>query len=270
MDTIQDGDERAGAPAMDPGSPSQDGSGARRQLSAAASIAKAFLGAAATVVVRVLALGFAGFFLGILAFFVERGSGLLDLPCEPWRYLVYLLLPAYAGAGAFLLGQAGLWRGIGRAAMDLVGRHGLSRHVLERIFERLVPLATGASTPELLRKPIPLQRIREALRQASDGYAASDDLEGQSRGLSRAVARRLRRWVCRLVEARLLEIVGEQEADRSVSELALQRLQELAEWEIDGRVIAGIDRARGKKATLWMLLAAAVAVLPPLVLLIFR
>jgi len=252
------------------GSASQAGPGARPDLSAAASIAKASLGAAATIALRALGLGFAGFSLGTLAFFLERAFGLLGLPWEPWRYLVFLLLPAYAGACAFFLGQAGLWRGIGRAAMDLVERHGLSRHVLRRLFERLAPLAAGASTPELLRTPIPVQRIREALRQASAGYDTSDDLEGESRGLSRAVARHLRRWVCGQVEVRLLEIVGEESRDRSVTELALDRLRDLAEAGIDGRVRAGIDRARGKKATLWVLLAAAVPVLPPLVLLFLR
>lgn len=268
MDTNPVGGELLRTP--DTGVDSEARPSSRRALSAAASIAKASLGAAVTIGVRVMALGFAGFFLGSLAFFLERALGLLDLPWEPWRYLVYLLLPLYAGASAFFLGQAGLWRGIGRVAMNLVEKHGLSRHILDRLFDRLTLLATGSATPEVLRKPLPLQRIRDSLRQAAADYSASDDLEGQAGGISRAVARRLRRWVCAQVEARLQEILGEESRDMSVTELALDRLRARGEAEIDGRVIDGIDQARGKKAGLWLLLFVAVPALPPLALLLFR
>ncbi|QRK04818.1 hypothetical protein JQX13_31940 [Archangium violaceum] len=60
-----------------------------------ASLTKAGASAAAIVASRALGLGALGLVLGIVAFFVERGTGLLAHAWEPWSYVVYALLPAY-------------------------------------------------------------------------------------------------------------------------------------------------------------------------------
>jgi hypothetical protein len=234
------------------------------------SLARAGAAAAATVASRALGLGALGVLLGLVAFFVERGTGLLAHPWEPWGSLVYLLLPAYMAAGAVGLGAAGMWRGIGRVAMNLVQEHQLCQRIVERVFERAAILAAGASTPEILRKPLPIQTMREVLSRAITAYATSDDDEKDLRGLSRAILRRLKLRVCLQVETKLIELIGEETRDRSTVELTLGRLRELAEKELDGRVMDALEGARNQQALLWGGLFAGVLALAPLVLALLR
>jgi hypothetical protein len=220
----------------------------------------------------VLGFGFLGVFLGFVAFFIERGTGLLAHPWEPWRYLVFVLPLVYMAAGAVGLGAAGMWRGIGRAAMNLVKEHKLCQHIVDRVFEKAAVLAAGANTPELeiLHKPLPIQMVRDLLSRAISNYAASDDDERGLRGLSRAILRRLKLRVCRQVEAKLIELIGEETRDRSTMELTLDRLRERAEQELDGRVMDALDGARNRQAFLWVGLFAGVLALPPVVLALLR
>jgi hypothetical protein len=235
-----------------------------------ASITRAATSAAATVASRALGLGALGLVLGAVAFFVERGTGLLAHPWEPWRYLVYTLLLAYMAVGAFGLGTAGLWRGIGRVAMDLVQEHKLCQRIVERVFERAAVLEAGANTPEILRKPLPIQTVRNLLSRAITEYATSDDDEKGLRGLSRSILRRLKLRVCLQVETKLIELIGEETRDRNTVELTLSRLKELAEKELDARVMDALDGARTRQTLVWGAVLAGGVALPPLVLMLLR
>jgi hypothetical protein len=242
----------------------------RNPLTLAASIGKSGVTAAATVTTRVVGLGALGLGLGVVAFFIEKGTGLLAHPWEPWRYLVYVLLLAYAGGGAFGLGTSGMWRGIGRVAMNLVEQHKLTQHILERVFSRAALLAARADTPEILRKPLPIQAVRQTLRQAITDYSASDDIEGGARGLSRALLRRIKLWLCRRLEAQLIELIGEETRDTGLAELTLARLRERAEQELNERVLDALDGARNQQALLGVAIFAGVLALPPIVLALLR
>lgn len=248
---------------------------ASRQLEAPAprrpfSVVSATTRAAATVAVRTVGLGLSGLVLGAGVFFVERATGLLSLAWEPWRYLVYVLLLGDMAAGALGLGAAGFWRGLGRAAMNLVVEHKLAQHILGRVFERAATLASSPLTPEFLLKPLPLQAVRELMGRALQAYAASDDTEKGVRGLSRAVLRRLKRWVCQLMERRLNELIGEQTRDASTAQLSLGRLRQLCETQLDGRVVRALDTARNKQALPYVALFVGAMTLPPLVLKLLR
>jgi len=238
----------------------------RGSLTRAVSLGKVGVAAAATITARVLGLGALGLFLGVVAFVLEKVTGLLAHPWEPWSYLAYVLLPVYAGVGAFALGTSGLSRGIGRVAMNLVEEHKLAQHVLEHVFSRAAVLAAGADTPEVLRTPLPIQAVRAKLSQAIAGYSASDDFEGGARGLSRAVLRRVKRWLCRRVEARLIELIGEETRDASIVELSLARLRERAEQQLQERVLDALDGVRNQQVRLSVLLFAAMLALPPILL----
>jgi hypothetical protein len=235
-----------------------------------ASLARAGASAVATVASRAVGLGALGVVLGAAAFFVERGTGLLAHPWEPWRYVVYTLLLAYMGLGAFGLGTAGLWRGIGRVAMDLVREHQLCQRIVERVFERAALLAEGAHTPQILRKPLPIQALRGLLSRAITAYATSEDDEAGLKGFSRTILRRLKRRVCLQVETKLIELIGEEMRDRNAVELTLSRLRELADAELEGRVMDALEGARNKQVILWGALFAAGLALPPVVLTLLR
>ena len=234
------------------------------------SVVSATTRAAATVAVRTVGLGALRLVLGAGGFFVERGLGLLAHPWEPWRYLVYVLLLVYMAAGAFGLGAAGLWRGLGRAAMDLVLQHRLAQYILGRVLDKAAGLAASPATPDFLHRPLPLQAVRELLGRALHAYAVGDDNEKGVRGLSRAVLRRLKRWVCQLMELRLNELIGEQTRDASGVQLTLGRLRELAETQLDGRVVKALNTARNKHALLYGVIFVGAMTLAPLVLRLLR
>ncbi|MFY0530202.1 hypothetical protein ACN28I_45895 [Archangium gephyra] len=244
--------------------------GKRGSLRAMGPITGAIASAAATVGSRALGLGAAGFVLGIVAFFVEKLTGLLEYPSEHWGVIVYGLLPVYMAAGAIGLGTAGLWRGIGRVAMNLVQQHKLCQRIVERVFERAASLADGASTPDILHKPLPIQKLRELLSQAITAYATSDDDETGLKGFSRSIFRRLKLRVCLQMETKLIELIGEEARDQSTVELTLDRLQELAEEKLDERVMDALDGARNQQAFVWGGLFAAVLALPPIALALLR
>ncbi|MCY1076516.1 hypothetical protein [Archangium lansingense] len=250
--------------------PLSEGAGPRGSVTRVASLAKAGAAAAATVAARAFGLGAVGFVLGIVAFFVEKGTGLLAHPSERWGALVYLLLLAYMAAGAIGLGAAGMWRGIGRVAMNLVQEHKLCQRIVERVFERAAILAEGAYTPEILRKPLPIQKLRDVLSRAITAYATSDDDESGLGGFSRSILRRLKLRVCLHVETKLIELIGEETRNQSTVELTLDRLHALAEEELDGRVMDALDGARNQQALLWGGLFVAVLALPPIVLALLR
>ncbi len=251
-------------------SPAESSARLRAAGSRVGSLAKAAASAAGTVAARALGLGALGFVLGIVAFFVEKGTGLLAHPSERWSSLVYLLLLAYMAAGAIGLGTAGLWRGIGRVAMNLVREHQLCQSIVERVFERAAILAEGKNTPEILRKPLPIQKLRDVLSRAITAYATSDDDETGVGGFSRSILRRLKLRVCLHVETKLIELIGEEARDKSAAELTLERLHGLAEEELEGRVMDALDGARNQQAMLWGGLFAAVVVLPPIALALMR
>lgn len=234
------------------------------------SVVSAATGAATTIAARTFGLGALGFVLGIVIFFVERGTGLLAYPSETWSKASFLLLPLYMAAGAFGLGLAGMWRGIGRSAMNLVKEHKLSQHIAHRVLDRVAQLAAGSATPEIFHKPLPIESLRKLLGQASAAYAASDDTEKGLKGMSRAIVRRLKVWISALVESRLNDIIGEQAKNRSTVELTIDRLRELAASQLDGRVVAALDGARNKQALLFGALFVGTVTLPPLVLTFLR
>ncbi|WP_309896426.1 hypothetical protein [Archangium sp.] len=242
----------------------------RGSLDRALSLGKAGVAAAATVTARVVGFGALGLLLGVVAFFVELGTGLLAHPWGPWRYLVYSLLFVYAGVGAFGFGTAGLWRGIGRVAMNLVEKHKLAQHVLERVFSRAAVLSAGADTPEALRRPLPIEAIRETLRQAIAGYDTSDDFEGGARGFSRTILRRIKGWLCRKLEERLIALVGEETRDTSIAELSLARLRERAEQDLQEWMLDVLDGARNRQARIWATFFVLVVALTPIFLVQLR
>jgi hypothetical protein len=242
----------------------------RATVSVVGSIASDGLGAVATVSARMVGFGALGFFLGGVGFFIERGTGLLAHPWEPWDYAVYVLLLLQAIGGAFTLGMAGMWRGIGRVAMNLTEKYGLVGHIVNRVFERAAVLVAGTSTPEVLRRPLPIQRVREALHQASAAYAESEDVEKGTRGLWRSILRRLKRYLSRRLESRFIELVGEETRDMGAAELTLARLHERAMEEAEGQVEDLLDGLRNKQAGIWALIFAALLALPPLVLALLR
>jgi len=242
----------------------------RGSLDRALALSRVGVAAAATVTTRVVGFGALGLLLGVVAFFVELGTGLLEHPWGPWRYLVYSLLFVYAGVGAFGFGTAGLWRGLGRVAMNLVEKHKLAQHVLERVFSRAAVLSVGADTPEALRTPLPIEAIRETLRQAIAGYDTSDDFEGGARGFSRTILRRIKGWLCRKLEERLIALVGEETRDMSIAELSLARLRERAEQDLQEWMLDVLDGARNRQARLWATFFVLVVALTPLFLVQLR
>lgn len=242
----------------------------RVSLRAMGPITGAIASAAATVASRALGLGAVGFVLGIVAFFVEKFTGLLEHPSARWGALVYGLLLVYMAAGAIGLGTAGMWRGIGRVAMNLVQQHKLCQRIVESVFERAAGLVDGKGTPEILRKPLPIQKLRDVLSRAITAYATSDDDEKGLGGFSRSIFRRLKLKVCLHVETKLIELIGEETRDRSTVELTLERLQELAEEKLDERVMDALDGARNQQAFLWGGLFIAVVALPPIALALLR
>jgi len=242
----------------------------RGSLDRALALGKVGVAAAATVTTRVVGFGALGLLLGGVAFFVELGTGLLEHPWGPWRYLVYSLLFVYAGVGAFGFGTAGLWRGLGRVAMNLVEKHKLAQHVLERVFSRAAVLSVGADTPEALRRPLPLEAIRETLRQAIAGYDTSDDFEGGARGFSRTILRRIKGWLCRKLEERLIALIGEETRDMSIAELSLARLRERAEQNLQEWMLDVLDSARNRQARIWATFFVLVVALTPLFLVQLR
>jgi hypothetical protein len=236
----------------------------------ALSLGKEGVAAAATVTTRVVGFGTLGLLLGVVAFFVELGTGLLEHPWGPWRYLVYSLLFVYAGVGAFGFGTAGLWRGIGRVAMNLVEKHKLAQHVLERVFSQAAVIPTGADSAAFLHKPLPIEAIRETLRQAITGYDTSDDFEGGARGFSRSILRRIKGWLCRKLEERLIELIGEETRDMSIAELSLARLRERAEQDLQEWMLDVLDGARNRQARIWATFFVLVVALTPLFLVQLR
>ncbi len=131
---------------------------------------------------------------------------------------------------------------------------------------RAAALVAGAVTPEALQAQMPLVELREKLRQATEQYAQSDDVEKGARGLSRAILRRIKLWLSRKLEARFLEIVGEVSADKHVAQVSLERVRARAIEEVDGRVEDLLDGLRNKQAALWVALFVALLVLPPILL----
>lgn len=257
---------RTPEPLQEPGSVTDP----RSPRSLMASVARVGVSAAATIAARMVGLGVLGVVLGAVAFFIERATGVLAHPWEPWRYLVFGLLLVDMAAGAFCLGAAGMWRGIGRTAMNLVEEHKLTQHILGRVFDRAAVLAAGTATPEILRKPLPLQTLRDTLSRAVAAYSEDEDVEAGSRGLSRAILRRLKRWVCQKIEARLIELVGEESRDKGLAELTLDVIRLRAERELDGRVVDALNGARNKQALLFVAAFAGVLALPPIVLALLR
>jgi len=251
--------------------PTPDQRGEQRvSLTRAVSIGKAGIAAAATVTARVVGFGTVGLILGVVAFFLEYGNGLLAHPWGPWRYLVFSLLLVYAGAGVFGLGTAGMWRGFGRVAMNLVEEHKLAQHILERVFSRTEVLAAGPDAPEFLHRPLPIEAVREKLSQAIAAYSKSDDFEEGARGLSRAVLRRIKGWLCRQVEERLIELIGEETRDASIAELSLARLRERAEEGLQDWMLDALDGARNRQAKIWATFFVLVVALPPLLIVQLR
>jgi hypothetical protein len=157
-----------------------------------------------------------------------------------------------------------MWRGFGRVAMNLVEKHQLAQHVLERVFSRTEILVAGPDTPEVLHRPLPIQALRERLSQAIAAYSTSDDFEEGARGLSRAVLRRIKGWLCRQIEARLIELIGEETRDASIAELSLARLRERAEERLQDWMLDTLDGARNRKAKLCATFFFLVVALPPL------
>lgn len=242
----------------------------RRSLREMGPITGAIASAVATVASRALGLGALGFVLGIVAFFVEKATGLLHHPSENWGAIVYGLLLVYMAAGAIGLGTAGLWRGIGRVAMNLVQQHKLCQRIVERVFDRAAGLVEGANTPELLRKPLPIQKLRDVLSRAITAYATSDDDESGLGGFSRSIFRRLKLKVSLHIETKLIELIGEETRDRNAVELTLERLQGIAEEKLDERVMDALDGARNQQALVWGGLFVAVLALPPIALALLR
>lgn len=230
------------------------------------AIMSAAAGAAGTIAARTLGIGALGVFLGMVAFIIEKSTGLLDHAWGPWSALVYLLLPLYMAAGAVGLGGVGLCRGIGRAAMDLVQKHALSQHVVDRVLERAQRLLASASTPEVLHKPLPVTKLRELMQRASGEASQDDELDPKLGGLSRTIVRRVRRGVVGIVEGRIDTVLGEQEKDASTVELTLGRLSELARDHLEEKVLDTLESLRNKQALPWAALFIVAVVLPPVVL----
>lgn len=117
-------------------------------------------------------------------------------------------------------------------------------------------LAARPVTPRASGRVI--QKLREVVSRAITAYATSDDDETGLGGFSRSILRRLKLRVCLHVETKL---IGEETRDRSTVELTLDRLQELAEEELDGRVMDALDGACNQQALMWGGLFAAVLAL---------
>ncbi len=227
--------------------------------------------AAATIAGRTLGFGVLGFVLGLVLFAVELGTGALRTPPgDAWRYGIYLLCPLYLAAGVVGLGAAGMWRGIGRVAMNLVEQHRLSQHLVERVIERAALLAEGAATPAVLHKPLPIQKLRALIHEASERTAADEEGYSSLGALSRAILGKVRRGVVGLIEKRLDALIGEQAHDASTVELTLARLNDLAREQLQQWVLDALDGARNKQALLWSGLFVAVVALPPLALAALR
>ena len=234
------------------------------------SVVSAATGAAGTVAVRTLGFGVLGFVLGAVAFFIERATGLLAHPAPAWGYAVWGLLPAYMVVGAFTLGTAGMWRGIGRSAMNLVKEHRFVQHIIGKVMDRVASLAASVPTPDILHQPLPIEALRGMLQKSIRAYAGSDDTEKGVKGLSRAILRKLKSAVCRHVEGRMNDLLGEQARDQGVVELTLSRLREVADEKLEARVLDALDGARNKQALLFSGIFIGVVVLPPMFLHLVR
>lgn len=231
------------------------------RLATVAAGAKATALNAAGVAGPAIGFGVLGLFTGLVAFPIEWGLDLLDHPWAPWKYLVFLLLPAQAGLGALCLGWAGFWRGVGKVAVRLVQENGWVRAATEMAFakaeEQLAATDSGSAA---------FERIESALAQGVELYEKAHVVEAEGRGLRKAVALRLRRWVDRKLGEQLMRLVREApEGQRS-----LVAVKAWVGQTFEARVLEALRSAAARPALIWTLLWAAVLFAPPIVLGILR
>lgn len=134
-------------------------------------------GAAASVLMRTLGGITLGLVVGIVVFVVERAAGWLD--AAGWaRAAVWLLLPAYAIAGACVLGFVFAVGGVRRAAQTLLVDTGALRRMVERGLARV-------------RKADEARAAGEPDEPAPRGWVGTR-IHGLGRSISRVLVERLR------------------------------------------------------------------------------
>lgn len=205
------------------------------------------------ILLRTVAWGTLGLVVGLVAWNALYWGGLLEIEWEHWRFVVWVLLPLYACAGAGALGYAGVWRGVGRAVLYVGIERGLVVYLVEEILDRLIPvmrrsekLSGALDQSRRFLENLPLQEWEVRLHAAVEAYLADRDEVVQGAGgpgLRARIAGRLRTYLSRKIERYLLAIVR-QEVDEHgegggislerVRAVALEKVEDVVEDLVTG------------------------------------
>jgi hypothetical protein len=203
--------------------------------------ARILLAATGKIVPRMLLWGFIGTVLPVVADIVLFAAGLLAHPWPPWRYLWLSLLPIHATIGAIALGYAGLWRGLGRAALYVGVELGYTSYAIDAIVRRANALlrsnaaAAGAmERGEQWLQNVPLDRAEGAIKTALDQFLATDEIDGQGKGLRKRFFGVVKRTIVKRIEAILLKVVrSERDAQGQGGGISMQKVHEFALAQAD-------------------------------------
>lgn len=195
--------------------PSPQGLVPERVKSVVVEGAKLLAVAATKVVTRAVGWGALGALLAVVAGVALLAVGALDYPAwAPWRYVAWALVALHPVAGAAALGYAGAMRGVGRAAIHVGVERGLVAHLVEGLLDRLTARLRStqgvqgvAQRGAELLENLPLDRVEHALKASVDELVVSDELEGQTTGLTRRALRAVKRLLIGKIETYLLTVV---------------------------------------------------------------
>lgn len=199
----------------------------REKLKAAAKLVGH---AAGTILLRVLAWGAVGVFVGVFAAVALLVSPALDAKVEWWGYARYATLLLYPVGGGLIFVHLGVARGVGRVVLHHAVDRGLVIDVLDRVLElasgviaRQPRLAALADRADVFAAELPLRDAELVLKRAGDEFVLGADLEEGGTGPRRWVLRKIKRALVDKIETYTLRIVRAQEGG-----VSLERLRRLA------------------------------------------
>jgi hypothetical protein len=252
------------------GAAAADGSRSSRALEFAKGGVGLLGTATVKVVSRTLAWGSLGFGVGLVAFFVMLGAGLLDHTWEHWSLVRWAFLLVYPLAGAGCLGYAGVWRGAGRTILHVGVERGWVAYVTEALFTRLVGYARKSerlddamSQAEVFLTELPVDTWEKNLKGAVNDYVSEDDLEGEVTGIRRRVLRWIKRILVGRIERYLLSIVRSEGGDGKIS---MDKVRKVALEHVEDTFADMILGIMKKQLIIMSLVFTAILVLPPVIL----
>ena len=237
--------------------------------------ARIFGSAAVKVTGRVLGWGTLGF-LGAWMLFGIYWALDWFVPI-PWYGLIPLWV-VYVGLGAFLLGHAGLWRGVGRVVLMIGVEKGLLVYTLDAVLGRVVKLmrrservdaALDAGQDRL--ENLPLETWERTLKKAVDASEADESELAQTKGMRRRVGRFVRGKVHGLVETCLLSVVREEARENGGGGgVSIERVKAAGFEKIEGFVTDKVEGMMRRQTLLMSLALVGASLLTPLILWLIR